>query len=186
MEQSLTLQQIYKKQYNVKYRKENKEKIKIQTQKWLSNHKTNVQRWNKTYRKKYAKKLKERKSLEYYKHKERYQKRAKINYRKNHAFRLEYSKKWREKNPQYLMEQGRRCLAKQASKIKFTECAYRYALHEWSKLIKKRGNGLCQVCFQPALHSHHIFHRRYYPELSLNINNGIPLCVPHHKEAHMT
>lgn len=58
------------------------------------------------------------------------------------------------------------------------------ALVGWSKSIKKRCNNLCQICGSPADHSHHIIPKSKYPQLSLNLNNGIALCLKHHNEVH--
>lgn len=34
------------------------------------------------------------------------------------------------------------------------------------------------------LNAHHILYRTENPKLSLNLNNGISLCIPCHKELH--
>jgi len=62
--------------------------------------------------------------------------------------------------------------------------AYRHALTAWSKTVKKLGNGLCKICNSSATISHHIIHKSKYPALSLNVNNGIPLCDPCHNKSH--
>ena len=62
--------------------------------------------------------------------------------------------------------------------------AYHFAISAWSKTVKKLGHGLCQVCPNPATVAHHIIHKAKYPALSLNVNNGIPLCDDCHGESH--
>ncbi len=59
-----------------------------------------------------------------------------------------------------------------------------YLYTQWSKTVREQYDNKCQVCFEPSVHSHHIFHKSKYPELSLNLNNGIPLCQIHHNEVH--
>ena len=54
---------------------------------------------------------------------------------------------------------------------------------KWSRVIRK--NKPCAICNQKAVHAHHILYISNYPALSLNPNNGIPLCIEHHAEAHL-
>lgn len=62
---------------------------------------------------------------------------------------------------------------------------YRYALHSWSKVIKKLDNYMCKNCDSTQnLHAHHIMPQILFPMLSLNIDNGITLCMKCHKEIH--
>ena len=61
----------------------------------------------------------------------------------------------------------------------------RYALESWSKTVKKLYGKKCAICGSTEkIHSHHIFEKSKFPELSLNPYNGIPLCVQHHYEVH--
>jgi 5-methylcytosine-specific restriction endonuclease McrA len=57
---------------------------------------------------------------------------------------------------------------------------------EWAKNVKKRDNYICQVCFKNSnnLISHHLMAFAQYPELRLDINNGITLCRKCHNEFH--
>mgnify|MGYP000303142762 CR=1 FL=1 len=62
---------------------------------------------------------------------------------------------------------------------------YSMAIRGWAKLVKGRDNNECQVCgSEEDLQAHHIFHKLQYPELSLNLNNGITLCKDNHYESH--
>ncbi len=112
---------------------------------------------------------------------------------------LEKKKKYREENKEKVREgKKRHRLAhpemKLASDIRYltklgfpnnlTPFAYRHALTAWSKTVKKLGRGLCKICPNPATISHHIIHKAKYPGLSLNVNNGIPLCDTCHYECH--
>jgi 5-methylcytosine-specific restriction endonuclease McrA len=63
---------------------------------------------------------------------------------------------------------------------------YHAALYAWSKAVRKVTGNYCKICFSTAkLEVHHLFSKTQYPELSLNINNGIVLCRDHHKERNL-
>ena len=56
---------------------------------------------------------------------------------------------------------------------------------EWRRKVYKRDNFQCQVCdSNERLEAHHIKPRSEYPELILDIDNGITLCKKCHKEVH--
>ena len=55
----------------------------------------------------------------------------------------------------------------------------------WSKTVKKILGNYCHVCGSTEqIQIHHIFHKMKYPLLSLNENNGIPLCKLCHCHVH--
>ena len=76
-------------------------------------------------------------------------------------------------------------LAKYAITFNLTNKQYKSALQAWSRTVKKRDNNTCQICNNSSEHAHHILPKSKYPELSLNPNNGIALCVIHHREVHL-
>ena len=96
---------------------------------------------------------------------------------------LEYSKKYRKENPHKFLEYRKKELSKLGKifNIKYSE--YSRALMIWSQAIRKDFNDLC-FCGNKAILTHHIIHKSTYPELSLNLNNGIALCQEHHYEVH--
>jgi len=49
---------------------------------------------------------------------------------------------------------------------------------EWSALVLAKNDGYCVLCNQKATPAH-IFSRRYI-KTRLIVENGVPLCVPHH------
>jgi len=87
-------------------------------------------------------------------------------------------------HPEMKLASDIRYLTKLGFPNNLTPAAYGHALNAWSKTVKKLGNGLCLVCNGTATVSHHIIHKAKYPALSLNINNGIPLCDDCHGESH--
>lgn len=55
----------------------------------------------------------------------------------------------------------------------------------WSKTVRKIFGNYCHVCGSTKqIQIHHIFHKMKYPLLSLNENNGIPLCRFCHYQTH--
>lgn len=58
----------------------------------------------------------------------------------------------------------------------------------WQNLVKKRDNFCCQKCKEGRIRyltAHHILNFSEYVELRFEIDNGITLCRPCHKEFHM-
>ena len=56
----------------------------------------------------------------------------------------------------------------------------------WSSLVYKRDNYKCRLCGtdgidENRLETHHIYPVKQFPELMYDIDNGITLCVKHHK-----
>ena len=48
---------------------------------------------------------------------------------------------------------------------------------QWTREVKKRDGNTCRVCGETInLHAHHIKPRSRYPELALELDNGITLC----------
>lgn len=125
--------------------------------------------------------------------------RAKISRQRNKIKRNEYDRTYRKQHKQELKEYGRNYFKKHPDKFlssgikhhaKFglvfnlSSHAYKWALQAWSNVVQKRDGNKCQICDKPAEHSHHIIFKSFYPKLSLNTNNGIALCEPHHNEIH--
>lgn len=109
-----------------------------------------------------------------------------IYYKKNKDRLLIQRKEYRQRTPQKQLKRMIRHLEKYAIPFELSIKQYKYALLDWSKTIKKTSGNCCAVCGSTdKLHSHHILHKAKYPELSLNVNNGIPLCKQHHDEVHL-
>jgi len=137
-----------------KYREENKEKIYWRKRKYREEHREEDLERKRIYRLENPEKVREGK------------------------------KRHRLAHPEMKLASDLRHLTKLGFPLKLSPFVYRHALSAWSKTVKKLGNGLCQLCPNPAKISHHIIHKSKYPGLSLNVNNGIPLCDPCHSEVH--
>lgn len=57
---------------------------------------------------------------------------------------------------------------------------------EWIKKILIRDNYICQICGvkNVPFHIHHVKEFSKYPDLRLEITNGITLCIPCHSQIH--
>jgi len=119
-----------------------------------------------------------------------------IKYRKENKDKIALLKhKWYLKNKDHILEESRnnpernlKCKQKMWKKLgslfKIDSRTFRYALHSWSKVIRKRDKK-CQLCgVTKELIAHHILYKSKFPKLSLNINNGITLCKKCHLETH--
>ena len=97
------------------------------------------------------------------------------------------SKKWQNANPEKckksMLDYNKRKLAKFAYLFNLSKTDMRLARILWSAQVRK--NKPCAICNLPAIHAHHILHASKYPKLSMNPNNGIPLCIEHHVEVHL-
>lgn len=97
----------------------------------------------------------------------------------------EQSKKWNKSNPEKRLIISKRHLEKLGIPFKLPGRQYGMALESWGKSVRKLLGDECIVCGSTdTLNSHHILYKALHPELSLNINNGIPLCKEHHLEVH--
>ena len=89
-----------------------------------------------------------------------------------------------EANPEKKHIINIRYLNKLSQPVNMDRFEYQIALMSWTKTVRKHFDNKCQVCFADSDHSHHLFQKQYYPKLALNLNNGIALCLTHHKEIH--
>lgn len=95
-----------------------------------------------------------------------------------------YQREYQKKHPEKQLKRQIVYYKKLGVPNKLSLQEIQYALMSWSKTIRKLGNGLCQVCHSPAEISHHLIYKKTEPKLSLNVGNGIALCVPCHVEVH--
>jgi 5-methylcytosine-specific restriction endonuclease McrA len=113
---------------------------------------------------------------------------AKYNKKHHEENREHYNKqvrKWNKANPEKRLIISKRHLEKLGLPFKLPSRQYGMALEAWGKSVRKLLGDKCIVCGSTdKLNSHHILYKALHPELSLNINNGVPLCKDHHLEVH--
>lgn len=52
----------------------------------------------------------------------------------------------------------------------------------WSKTVRDRANNKCEICGSTKqVQAHHILKKEFYPLYRYDLNNGIALCMSHHK-----
>lgn len=55
-------------------------------------------------------------------------------------------------------------------------------LADWSKAVRNLFGNKCVVCGSDKyVQAHHLLPKERYPELKLDLRNGIPLCAKHHR-----
>jgi|GEM_PF-3156931 len=104
---------------------------------------------------------------------------------KNKEWNKQYMSDYFKNNPEKFMKYNRQHYESIGKLIGLDWKNYKWRLLAWSKSVRKRDNNQCQVCLKSGIHAHHILQKQHYPELSLNINNGITLCMEHHNEVHL-
>lgn len=85
--------------------------------------------------------------------------------------------KWQKNNPEkvYLIKK------RYNEKINIPRASFGL----WAKTIKILDNYMCKNCDSTDnLHAHHIQPKALYPELSLDLDNGVTLCKKCHSELH--
>ena len=108
-----------------------------------------------------------------------------IYYKKNGDKIRRRSSIYHKNHPEQKLVSTKKYLSKCGKPLNMDSNEYDYARHAWSKTIKKRDNHKCRICnSKEKIHAHHIFYKQFYPELSLNMNNGITLCKSCHTELH--
>ena len=159
------------------------------TKEYYRLHKDHIKEYNKNYKKTYYKENIDRLHEEQKRFRKKNREKLRVvsrEYRKNNPEKIRASKrKWVKNNPEKRLKLQIKQLEKLGESFNVTSNEYQYALQSWSKSIKKQDNNTCQCCgTTKKLNSHHIFYKSKYPQLSLNINNGITLCVWCHSELH--
>lgn len=136
------------------YYQKNKTKIRLEQKEWKQRNKEKI----KQYTKEYNQKNKEKRKL--------------------------VNKEYFRKHPETQLRSKIKGLKKLAIPFKLPSKKYWYALICWSKEVKNRDKK-CIICGSTdRLEAHHIIYKKYKPQLSLNVTNGITLCKKHHDETH--
>ena len=155
-------------------------KKKEQSMKWRGNNKE----WTKEYNKKYLEDHQREHNLGNVKSYQKLSKNKKWLDKRNKR-----SSKWRKNNHERFIVMVHKSQTKMLKKLSMVmKIQYDKIPHffrSWSLLVKKQMGNYCAICESTdKIESHHIFSIIKYPLLSLNINNGIPLCRKCHNQAH--
>jgi len=103
---------------------------------------------------------------------------------RNPEYYKNYQKKYYKKYSERIFKINRNQLEKFGKIFDMNSQEYLYALNSWSKVVKKRDK-CCKICgLTKNLNAHHIFFKKFIPQLSLNLSNGITLCKSCHEELH--
>ncbi len=95
-------------------------------------------------------------------------------------------KEYRQKHPEVNVKAQKKYFKKLSNELGLFPTVKLHQLYiSWSKTIRKILGNYCHVCGSTKqIQVHHIFHKMKYPLLSLNENNGIPLCKLCHYQTH--
>lgn len=165
-----------RKEYKHEYYIKNKQKIKIQRKQWYQENKEAIKKEkkeyydkNKDYLKNYRIKTKERHKQYCIKNSERLNK---------------LHKKWLSENQDKMYINRKREVEKLCRNINIDPKLLKKMMLSFSSMIKNK-TPTCQICGKPnKLEAHHIIHKKFYPKLMFNENNGISLCHFCHQQAH--
>ena len=117
-------------------------------------------------------------------HKSQIKKKAQKYYKVNRDTLIEKSKEYHKNNPEVNLKSGQKQLERLGLSLNILSTDVKRVLMNWKRTIQKRDK-TCQICGTTKnLNAHHIFYRKEYPKLALNVNNGILLCRQHHNETH--
>lgn len=105
-------------------------------------------------------------------------------YLKNKERQYQWNKEWRNTHPNEVKEMRRKQHLKHQKKRNEYGRIWRKNNPSWSQQVRQIHGKLCVICEQPCTHAHHIIHKKTYPGLAKNINNGVPLCLLHHQQTH--
>lgn len=159
----------YNKQYNINHKEQLKQYRlchKTQRKQYEIDHKEQLKRYR----------------IDRKEEKKQYDKQYNIDNREHNSV---ISKQWVKDNPEKVLAGSKRHLTKYGSFLDMTSKEYHATLYAWSKAVKHRDINTCQICgSKEQLQAHHVIYKQYYPQLSLNVNNGVTLCLPCHNATH--
>lgn len=101
--------------------------------------------------------------------------------RGNRCFRCRYNNMYGENHPRW-----NKNLTEEERDNRDEKRRYVQGYNEWKYLVKERDNFTCQVCGQSrgSIVSHHLYSYRSWPELRIELDNGVCLCEKCHKAFH--
>lgn len=95
------------------------------------------------------------------------------------------SARWTKNNPEKRFIIMKKHFKKYGKKFDMTSMEYSFAIQAWARMIKKLDNNMCKNCDSTNnLNAHHLRPKNSFPELSLDLDNGITLCEKCHSKTH--
>jgi len=92
---------------------------------------------------------------------------------------------WKKAHPEVSLRNNINYMSKLGKIFDMNSSEYLHAFQSWSLTIKKLDNYMCKNCDSTEnLNAHHIQPKSLFPELSLDLDNGITLCVDCHESVH--
>ncbi len=99
--------------------------------------------------------------------------------------RKHYNMNYDKIHPEFRFNVNKRHLEKYSKTFDMNPNEFKWALESWSAVIKKLDNNMCKLCdSKEGLNAHHIMPKNSFPEIALELDNGITLCKECHEEAH--
>jgi len=106
-------------------------------------------------------------------------------YKDNREERLVQQKQYSKDHPEVKLRSQKKTFTELGKVFDLDYNPMRYAIDAWSKTVRKRDGHKCTWCDSTQnLIAHHIWHKAFCPESSLDVNNGITLCHDCHWEQH--
>ncbi|KKN08636.1 hypothetical protein LCGC14_1054770 [marine sediment metagenome] len=124
-------------------------------------------------------------SERYYNNLEYMKEKGRKYYIKNKSKINSYNNKWRKNNPDKVLKHLKKHLETNSKIFNMTSNEYMYAVNSWSKTIKSLDNYMCKSCnSMKNIMAHHLCPKSDFPELSLDLDNGVTLCKKCHTVVH--
>ncbi len=166
------------------YRKNNPEKLKLSQLKYKQNHPEKYRELSRKKSKLFYHEHPEVHGIWYQKNKQRLHVLWKKRYLKNRIKFIEISKQYHKEHPEVVLRSKKKLMIRLGIPFKLPGSKYAHALFSWQRTIKKRDDQTCQICGLPGKIAHHLIYKSIVPKLSLNVNNGMTLCMSCHYEVH--
>ncbi len=113
-----------------------------------------------------------------------YKKWRETDYRRLYAKKYRNSVKGKISNKKANIKYYDKLLGKLESIFNMSPSQIKHALKAWGDYIKTTGKcAICDITHVP-FDAHHILYRNKFPEMSLDKNNGVCLCIPCHSTFH--
>jgi len=154
------------------------------TQQYIQQNKDRLKKWQSDWYQRNKQRLQEKGINYYHNHRKERKQYAREQYQNNKSYYNQYSNQHCKDHPEIYLKSKKKTIGKIGRIFDKSFDSMYFALKSWSKSVRKRDNNQCQICGIMSDHAHHIFHKRFYPQLALNLNNGISLCIKCHNESH--